>query len=132
VTPAQKIKALILAQAINMGDLPDGTVITEENVDDLYDRYQDDLRDSKEDVRCNAEKTGLATQFSAGLSSAQRHYEYDEVAQQALDGSWVGWTYWHGGGKFGEPSAIPWIEYAYDLAVTEEEKMVVVRKFTKA
>lgn len=27
---------------------------------------------------------------------------------QAPDGTWVGWTYWYGGGKYAEPSAIPW------------------------
>ena len=47
------------------------------------------------------------------------------------DGSWVGWTYWYGGGKYGEPEAIDWMDDAYDLACTEEEKVVTVRTFTK-
>ncbi len=47
-----------------------------------------------------------------------------------LDGSWVGWTYWYGGGKHGEPGSIPWIEDAYD--VTFVEQLVKVKQFHKA
>jgi len=46
-------------------------------------------------------------------------------------GDWVGWTYWYGGGKHGEPDAIDWLSDAYNLIVTEEEKLVVVRTYTK-
>ena len=35
----------------------------------------------------------------------------------------------HGGGKHGEPEAIDWMDEAYDLDVTEEEKLVVVKTF---
>ncbi len=43
----------------------------------------------------------------------------------------MGWTYWSGGGKFGNPEDIPWIEDAYLLDIEEEQKMVTVRKFKK-
>jgi hypothetical protein len=41
-----------------------------------------------------------------------------------LDGSWVGWTYWYGGGKHGEPGSIKWVEDAYDVVMTEVQKGV--------
>jgi hypothetical protein len=63
---------------------------------------------------------------------SSRHYESDAVAAKAPDGSWVGWTYWYGGGKHGEPEAIDWIEDAYDVICAEEEKLVVVRTFKQA
>lgn len=59
-----------------------------------------------------------------------RHYESDEVARQLSDGTWVGWTYWHGGGKHGEPEAIDWIEDAYFPKVKEEIKTLTVRTFS--
>lgn len=61
---------------------------------------------------------------------SSRHYESEAVAYQYVDGSWVGWSYWYGGGKHGEPEAIDWMEDAYDVNCTEEEKVVVVRTFT--
>ena len=59
-----------------------------------------------------------------------RHYESKSVAAN-IDGTWIGWTYWYGGGKHGEPEAVAWMEDAYFLDVTEEEKLVTVRTFTK-
>lgn len=47
------------------------------------------------------------------------------------DGSWVGWVYWYGGGKHGDPEDIEWMKDAYDLELTETEKLVVVQEFKK-
>ena len=68
--------------------------------------------------------TDLPTQFS-------RNYESKEVAKKMNDGSWIGWTYWYGGGKFGEPEAIDWMSSAYELSCQEEEKVIIVRTFNK-
>lgn len=119
---SQKLKHIILALAATWSGEPLPEV-TAANIDDLYDEA-DDLQDAKYEIRSSGIETGLPTQSS-------RHYECEEVAAQAPDGSWVGWTYWHGGGKHGEPEAIDWIEDAYELNVTEEQKMVTVRKFSK-
>ena len=67
-------------------------------------------------------ETGLKCEWS-------RHYESKAVAMKFPDGSWVGWTYWYGGGKHGEPSSIEWMDDAYDVDCHEEEKMVVVQTF---
>jgi hypothetical protein len=123
MTPEQKIKALILAVIARWegADLP---TITAENVDDLYDGADDDqLQDARNEVR----EGELATDVPAPYS---RHYEARSVAAKAPDGSWVGWTYWYGGGKHGEPEAIDWMDEAYDLTCVEEEKLVTVRTFT--
>ena len=47
------------------------------------------------------------------VTEFSRHYEATSVAKQLLNGKWVGYTYWYGGGKHGEPQAMPWIEDAY-------------------
>jgi len=100
--------------------------IDESNIDDLLSMAGefDEYYDERNGFRSCGILTGLPCESS-------RHYESDSVAKKMSDGSWVGWTYWHGGGKHGEPEAIDWLEDAYDLEVTEEEKMVVVREFKK-
>lgn len=76
--------------------------------------------DTENELRCSGVPTGLPCDYS-------RHYESKSVAAEMLDGSWVGWTYWHGGGKHGEPELIPWMEDAYEVETWEE--MQPVRKF---
>jgi hypothetical protein len=62
---------------------------------------------------------------------SDRHYESKSVAMKTEEGDWLGWTYWFGGGKHGEPQSIDWMSEAYDLTCQEEEKLVVVRTFKK-
>ena len=81
--------------------------------------------DPEEEFRCSGEPTGLKAEFS-------RNYESTAVGRLLDDGVWVGWTYWHGGGKHSEPGAIPWMDSAYRLDVAEEQKTVTVRTFAKA
>jgi hypothetical protein len=129
MTPAQKIKHLILIRRAEFAKQPAPENVTAENIDELYDEaYENDdghLQDARGEVRCSGIETGLPCDWS-------RNYESDAVAAKAPDGSWVGWTYWHGGGKHGEPEAIDWIDDAYDVQCAEKEKMVVVRTFAKA
>jgi len=120
MTPEQIIKYAILAEALD--DVP--ADLTGEQVDDLYDENEGDCEDVKYEIREGRYETKVPCECS-------RHYESQSVAVQAPNGLWAGWTYWYGGGKHGEPEAIDWIGDAYLLAVQEEEKMVVVRTFTK-
>jgi hypothetical protein len=84
------------------------------------DYGSDWLSDAMSEFRSSGTESGLR---SRGYS---RHYECDEVAAQLADGRWVGWTYWHGGGKHGEPGAIGWIDCAYFLTATETTVRAVV------
>ena len=125
MTPEQKLKHAILLKAADFADEvpPD---VTAENVDALYEALvdADGHWDAKSEIRCSGEETGLPCEYS-------RHYEAKAVAAKMPDGSWVGWTYWYGGGKHGEPEAVEWMEDAYALDLKEEEKLVTVRTFTK-
>src|SRR5512143_1962441 len=123
MTPEQKLKWAILARVAqwekrNVPEYPC------DNVDDLYDALveADEHWDGKNEIRCGEVETSLPCPFS-------RHYESKAVAMKMPDGSWVGWTYWYGGGKHGEPEAIDWMEEAYDVECHEEEKLVVVQTF---
>lgn len=121
--PETKVKYAILDLAAIWNDEELPKDLTEDQVLDLWDEAEY-LEDAISEIRYSGVETGLEGRYS-------RHYESEEVAIQCPNGDWVGFTYWHGGGKFGEPEAIEWIEYAYDLECKEEEKLVVVRTFTK-
>lgn len=124
MTPQQKLRWAVLAVEAGWAKLP-APEYPCPNVDELYEREDACHGDAKEEVRQGKEKTGLRTEYS-------RHYESRGVAMQMPDGSWVGWTYWYGGGKHGEPEAVDWMGYAYDVDFHEEEKLVVVRTFSRS
>ena len=125
LTAQQKVKHMILTRIANWRDRP-LPEFSAASIDEAYEAAdEDDIQDMSNEVREGQFETGLRCEWS-------RHYESKAVAAQALDGSWVGWTYWYGGGKHGEPEAIDWIEYAYDVTCKEEEKLVVVREFALA
>lgn len=124
----QTLLAIVVQRAIDdnyeFNEKP--TAITAENVEELYDELRDDDAhwDYMSELRQGEVETDIACECS-------RHYESRSVAAKAPNGQWIGWTYWYGGGKHGEPEGIDWANKAYFLDVTEEEKVVTVRTFTK-
>lgn len=123
MTAEQLLKYAILELAFIWDDKVIRTDMTGEEVDEEWD-MADCITDAINEIRSGGEYTGLDAPYS-------RHYESDAVAVQAPNGQWVGFTYWHGGGKHGEPESIDWIKHAYHLDCKEEEKVVTVRTFTK-
>jgi hypothetical protein len=127
MTPQHKIKWAILEVVYKWEEkiLPNN--LTEELIDQLYaeDEYADDIHDTEYDFQGGQWTTDIPE------DNYSRHYECQSVAAQMPDGSYVGWLYWTGGGKHGEPEGIDWIPDAYNVDCVEEEKMVVVRKFSK-
>lgn len=128
MTPEQKIKHAILLKANSVGHIIDfgGAAITAETVDKIFSDSNEDyeLQDEISGFRSGEVETNINAPFS-------RHYECKSVAAQMPDGSWVGWPYWYGGGKHGEPEAVEWMEDAYALDCVEEEKVVTVRTFSR-
>ena len=125
MSPLQKIQHLVLLRAASFADA-EPPVVSADNVDALYQQLVDDEDhwDAVNEVREGEVETGVKCEWS-------RHYESKSVAAKYIDGTWVGWTYWYGGGKHGEPESIDWMEDAYDLNVAETEKVVTVREFAK-
>lgn len=121
MTPEQRIKRHILTLAIqNNDDLNWEGEITAENVDEAWDTVlvaSGDHWDFLDEFRSDGEDSGLPAPWS-------RHYESKSKACQLIDGTWVGWTYWYGGGKHGEPGGIDWLSEAYDVDVKKEVKIV--------
>ena len=122
MTPCQKLKWAVVATAASFED-DSSPPYPCEDIDDLYDELEEP-QDAESEVRSGEVETGLECEWS-------RHYESKAVAMKMPDGSWVGWTYWYGGGKHGEPSAVEWMEHAYNVNCVEEQKMMTVRKFAK-
>lgn len=122
--PEYKIKYAILADLFASNDKEISTTLTEEEIEDLWDENYDEVQDIKYEFREGQVETNIPCEYC-------RHYESNSVAAQCPDGTWVGWTYWYGGGKHGEPEAIDWIEHAYDLDCVEEQKMVTIQTFSK-
>lgn len=124
MTPVQKIKWAILAKSAEFikGEAPPYPC---ENVDALYDEMVErDLHwDAREEIRVGGIETGLHSEYS-------RHYESIAVAMKMPDDSWVGWTYFYGGGKYGQPEGQEWIANSYDVKCKEEVKTIVVKTFS--
>ena len=124
MSPENKIKYAILAIYFEQEEREIPKDLNDEQVADLYDDHSDELYDIIYEFREGQVETNVPSESS-------RHYESNSVAAQTPSGEWVGWTYWYGGGKHGDPESIDWVEHAYDLDCTEEEKLVTVRNFTK-
>lgn len=124
MTPEQKIKHAIL-QIIASWDEEPAPDVTAENVDELYDAADESyVQGARNEIRSGEYKTNLPCNLS-------NNYESEAVAARMPDGSWVGWTYWYGGGKHGSPEDMDWMDGAYGLDCAEEEKVVIVRTFKK-
>jgi len=127
----QKLKHHILMKCPDIVAhlLDNRTELTAESIDEVYDSFRHDdcfsdmIYESIMEIRGGEVETGLPCDYS-------RHYESKAVAAKMLDGAWIGWTYWYGGGKHGEPDAVEWMDYAYLLDCKEEEKLVVVKTFS--
>lgn len=93
----------------------------------LWDEFRemDEIYEYKEDFRCSGEDTGMKP------VNYCRSYENEFVARQLADGNWVGWDYWHGGGKHGNPGEMEWMEDAVFLDMSEQEVTITKRTFTR-
>lgn len=124
----QKLQWLIVNKALEfLGDEKE-LAYPNENIGEKYESMEADpeecdcLYDAINEIRCSGFESLVEPPWS-------RHYESSSMASQLPDGTWVGWTYWYGGGNHGEPESMPWINDAYD--VTCEKEIVEVHKFTK-
>lgn len=128
LTAKHKIQREILRSATKCepGVFDFGPLDTAEQVNDAYEKLvdADSHWDYESDFRSGEVETDIPSETS-------RHYESKSVAMKTAEGNWVGWTYFYGGGKHANPSEIDWMSDAYDLTCREEERVVVVRTFTK-
>lgn len=123
MTPQQKIKWAVLAKHAEWKrTLP--PEYPNNRVDDLYKLLcdGDEQFDALNELREGQVETGLPCKDS-------RLYESKAVAMKMPDDTWVGWTYWFGGGKWGTPAALDWMNDAYDVDCHERQEIVTSRTF---
>lgn len=130
ITPLHALKALIIQDLLaGLRKEPhDFTAATGDDIDELWeamkDEHPDSLQDTMSDIRTSGHDTGLDAESS-------RHYESTAVAALTPFNKWVGWTYWSGGGKFGAPSEIDWMEDAYWVQAEVDQVLRLSYKFSK-
>jgi hypothetical protein len=133
MTPTQKIKKHLLTRLENWRPIRLPALNTGEEVDNAYEMYLDLESDTLQDLRYEVREGQVNTDIQPFICNTRllRDYDASSVAMQMDDGSWVGWTYWSGGGRHGESHAIQWMEDAIELTCTEKQVMVTERTFTK-
>lgn len=114
-TPREYIEARIIKDAL---------VLETYNISVLLSKRdevsEDDWIDYMSDFRCNGLFSGLPSKNNS------RHYEVDFVYDFIFDEP-IGWDYWHGGGKHGEPESVDWIDSAEFLKITHVETVLKYR-----
>lgn len=120
LTPLQKLRQLVIHRMTDdETEVPSSPADIDQQYELLCESDYDEVDEVQSDLRYAGIETGLTCEWS-------RHYESKAVAAQMLDGSWVGWTYWYGGGKHGNPGSIDWMEYSYDVEMREEVRVLQV------
>lgn len=122
----QCIKRHIILDAIERGDLTleEGS-LAKGDIDAVWDwwydeegdqvcEYMDEFRWSGEEVDIPAPGSGI--------------YESTSHVRKLSCGTYVGWTYWYGGGKHGSPEEMEWLEDAYFVRPAGER---VIQLFEK-
>lgn len=123
LTPEYYIKRDVIKTLIEDGTLPhDMKFDTVEEFNNTWEYLTDkDLHhDYLSELRTSGTLTNIPREYS-------RHYESESVALK-FDDVWIGWTYWFGGGKHGNPEGIDWISNAYFLTVVKEEEVIVLKR----
>lgn len=128
MTAPQKLKWAILMDAYHRTQIPCPDV-SAETIDKVYEDHESSIAGHELVLGSIAD---VEYEFRDGVPTSlpqreySRHYENYEVAAEMPDGTWVGWTFWHGGGKHGEPEGIDWISGAYFVEMKVEMKPVRV------
>lgn len=124
----QLLRKAILLKAVQFENIEPFTEnLTGEQVDTLWSCYDenDELADPISEIRCG----GI---YASNIKAAtfSRHYEIDVNAMK-IEGVWVAWDYYYGGGKHGEPEAYDWISDARIVNCEEQEVVKIEYIFSE-
>ena len=129
ILPIHALKAQIIQHALDLLEsAPHNFTDADANdVDELWNimraDYPDTMQDAQNEVRCMGRKTGLAT-------PAARHLEVDAVAILTPFNQWVGFYYWHGGGKHSGAEEIEWMKDSYWVQAETDQVLRLDLKFS--
>lgn len=129
ILPIHALKAQIIQHALDLLESAphNFTDADGDDVDELWNimraDYPDTMQDAQNEVRCMGRKTGLAT-------PAARHLEVDAVAILTPFNQWVGFYYWHGGGKHSGAEEIEWMKDSYWVQAETDQVLRLDLKFS--
>lgn len=127
--PIHALKAQIIQHALDLLESAphNFTDADGDTVDELWNimraDYPDTMQDAQNEVRCMGRLTGLAT-------PAARHMEVDAVAILTPFNQWVGFYYWHGGGKHSGAEEIEWMKDSYWVKAETDQVLRLDLKFS--
>ena len=78
MTPQMAIRKEIFAMAIEWNDKIEDVELTEDNVDELFEKYQDYIQDATSETRCGSGETNIP-------ANGGRHYEAKSVMMYCGD-----------------------------------------------
>ncbi|UJQ43523.1 hypothetical protein [Acinetobacter phage vB_AbM_WUPSU] len=127
MTAQQLIRKAILLKAVDFENIePFNQSLDGSGIDELYESYNeyDELNDPKNEIRYG--------QVDANLNAItwSRSYEID-VRAMKIDGVWVAWDFYYGGGKHGEPESFDWISNARVVNCEEIQVMTTQYNFSE-
>lgn len=138
LTPQDYINYVVVKDVLKGNEdlsLVEGITLTLDNASDIVEEPLDYINGCDyvadyifEELNYCFRESGEECNLWSNQSS--RHYENDFKVRKIED-KWVGWTYWYGGGKHGEPEAIDWMSDAEFVEVKSEEVFTVVKRTFK-
>ena len=138
LTPQDYINYYVITEVLKDNEdlsLVEGTIVTLENATKITEDPLEYIKGCDyvdeyiyEELNYTFRESGEECNLYSSQSS--RHYECDFKVRQIED-KWIGWTYWYGGGKHGEPEAIDWVSDAEFVEVESEEEVTVMQRVFK-
>lgn len=129
IFPIHALKAQIIQHALGgLHSAPHNFTEADANdVDELWNimraDYPDTMQDAQNEVRQMGRPTGLAV-------PASRHMEVEAVAILTPFNQWVGFNFWHGGGKNSGAEEIDWMTDSYWVQAETDQVLRLDIKFS--
>ena len=137
LTPQDYINYQVLTEMLECGmelTLTRGIVLSLSNATEISEDLQEYIEgsDYPEDYFTNELNCLRESGDECNIPPKEysRHYEVDYVVKE-IEGKWIGWNYWYGGGKYGEPDTIDWVSDSEFVEVASEDVVTVVKRTFK-
>lgn len=96
---------------------PDITSLSEDDFEDALDEFMYELREGEFETNIPPDYSRHYESYSVGVKVDIPEYN-----------GYIGWTYWYGGGKHGNPEEIEWVSDAYFLNLEKEEEITIIKR----
>lgn len=126
LTAQELIYKQMILDALDQGYVSEKDTGSLEDCESFCDLWYE-LKEASDNLYDIEYETRNGMEIHLHPKTSSRHYEIDVHAME-VEGIWVAWDYYYGGGKHGEPEAFDWISNA--RIVECEEKVVTKVEYT--